>query len=47
VDHLGIELHHNQFLASQGFTPERLLEHVSRAIPPECIAHQTTEMFDH
>jgi FkbM family methyltransferase len=47
VDHLGIELHHNQFLRSQGFTPEGLLRHVMRSIPPEHVFYRITEMFDH
>jgi FkbM family methyltransferase len=47
VDHLGIEIHHNQFLASQGHTPEGLLREVSRSIPMERIAYTTTPMFDH
>ncbi len=47
VDHLGIEIHHNQYLASQGHTPEGLLRDVSQAIPIERIAYTTTPMFDH
>ena len=47
VDHLGIEIHHNDFLASQGHTPEGLLRDVSQAIPLERIAYTTTPMFDH
>jgi FkbM family methyltransferase len=47
VDHLGIELHHNQYLASQGHTPEELLRVLSQSIPPERIAFTTTPMFDH
>jgi FkbM family methyltransferase len=47
VDHLGIELHHNQFLTSQGHTPEGLLREVSQSIPMERIAYTTTPMFDH
>jgi FkbM family methyltransferase len=30
VDHLGIEINHNQFLASQGHTPEGLLRQLSQ-----------------
>ena len=47
VDHLGIEIHHNQYLTSQGHTPEGLLRDLSQAIPPERIAYTTTPMFDH
>jgi FkbM family methyltransferase len=47
VDYLGIELHYNQFLTSQGFTPDGLLRHVMRSIPPERISSRTTAMFDH
>ena len=47
VDHLGIEIHHNDFLSSQGHTPEGLLTEVSRSIPRERIAYTTTPMFDH
>ena len=47
VDHLGIEIHHNDFLASQGHTPEKLLADVSRSMPRERIAYTTTPMFDH
>lgn len=47
VDHLGIEIHHNDFLTSQGHTPEGLLSEVSKAIPRERIAYTTTPMFDH
>ena len=46
VDHLGIEIHHNDFLTSQGHTPEGLLTEVSRVIPRERIAYTTTPMFD-
>ena len=46
VDHLGIEIHHNAFLASQGHTPEALLRQVSQSIPMERIAYTTTPMFD-
>ena len=47
VDHLGIEIHHNQYLASQGHTPEGLLRDLSQAIPSNRIAYTTTPMFDH
>jgi FkbM family methyltransferase len=47
VDYLGLELHTNRYLVSQGFTPEGLLRDVSRTIPFERIAHRTTPMFDH
>jgi FkbM family methyltransferase len=47
VDHLGIEIHHNDFLTSQGHTPEGLLRDVSQSIPLERIAYTTTPMFDH
>jgi FkbM family methyltransferase len=47
VDHLGIEIHHNDFLTSQGHTPEGLLSEVSKVIPRERIAYTTTPMFDH
>ena len=46
VDHLGIEIHHNQYLASQGHTPEGLLRDLSQSIPLERIAYTTTPMFD-
>lgn len=38
VDHLGIEIHHNQYLASQRHTPEGLLRDLSQAIPLDRIA---------
>ena len=47
VDYLGIEIHHNQYLSSQGHTPEGLLRDLSQSIPPERIAYTTTPMFDH
>ena len=47
VDHLGIEIHHNQYLTSQGHTPEGLLRNLSQSIQPERIAYTTTPMFDH
>ena len=47
VDHLGIEIHHNQYLTSQGHTPEGLLRQLSQSIPIERIAYTTTPMFDH
>jgi FkbM family methyltransferase len=47
VDYLGMELHTNRFLTSQGFTPEGLVAEVSRLILPERIAYRTTPMFDH
>jgi FkbM family methyltransferase len=46
VDHLGIEIHHNQYLASQGHTPEGLLRDLSQVIPLDRIAYTTTPMFD-
>ena len=46
VDHLGIEIHHNQYLASQEHTLEGLLRDLSQSIPPERIAYTTTPMFD-
>lgn len=47
VDYLGIELHHNQFLTSQGFTPEGLLQHVTASIPRDRVSYRITAMFDH